>query len=86
MSTAAIDRELAYLQERAEAPRRPNLGCSNIAHDRLGFCGDCTFRDARINGLRLEAACWQLLALRDAATAPDAPGPYPSSAFPSDGA
>jgi hypothetical protein len=68
-SESAIDRELAYLLERAGAPRAMQLGCSRVAHSTLGYCGYCVpaRRDGGLNGLALEVEHWRLLALREAA-------------------
>lgn len=67
MSTEAIQRELAYLRERAGAPRPLQLGCSTVSHDRLGYCGGCVpaRRDNGPNGVRLEVMGWRLLALAE---------------------
>lgn len=53
------DREWAYVQERAGAPRDARLGCSTVSHDRLGFCAFCT-----PDGADLEVNAWRLLALK----------------------
>lgn len=60
------EREWAYVQERAGAPRGARLGCSTISHVRLGFCSFCvrTLRDGGPNGVDLELGGWRLLALR----------------------
>ena len=67
MSLEAIDRELAWIKERAATPRVMKLGCSTIAHKRLEFCASCVpaLRDGGPNGDRLELIGWQLLALRE---------------------
>jgi hypothetical protein len=60
------DREWAYVQKRASAPRETQLGCSTVSHDRLGFCTACVpaLRDGGPNGDDLEIAAWRLLALQ----------------------
>jgi hypothetical protein len=77
------DREWAYVQERANAPRTPMLGCSTISHDRLGFCAACVraLRDGGPNGADLEIAAWRLRALEPATTM-IAPARTPSSEAP----
>jgi hypothetical protein len=64
---AAAQRELDWLKERAGAPRRMNLGCSRVAHDRLTYCAACVpaRRDGGLNGARLELEGWRLLAIID---------------------
>jgi hypothetical protein len=61
----AIDRELAWVQEQALAPRPLRLGCTTVSHNRLGFCAACVPRD-NPHDLDLELLGWRLLALRDA--------------------
>lgn len=65
VKTTGWDREWAYVQERAKAPRPPSLGCSTVSHERLGFCRGCVraLRDGGPNGSDLEVAGWRLLAL-----------------------
>lgn len=60
----AIDRELGWLRERAAGPRPPMLGCSRVAHDRLGYCAACV-PPPRDDGPHIELNGWRLLALRD---------------------
>lgn len=55
----AAQRELQDVQQQVGAPLEPRLGCSRIAHDRLGFCTDC----ASVPTPRVENIGWQLLAL-----------------------
>lgn len=60
------DREWAYIQKNAGAPREPRLGCSIVSHKRLTFCAFCvrTPRDGGPSGVDLEVNAWRLLALR----------------------
>lgn len=63
------EREWAYVQKRANAPRAAALGCSTVSHDRLGFCRGCVraLRDGGPNGADLEITGRRLLALREEA-------------------
>lgn len=69
---SAIDRELEMLRQLAVAPRPPLLGCSRIAHERLGYCAGCSSA-LHPTPAALELNGWRLLALRDAAATPSAP-------------
>jgi hypothetical protein len=62
-----VQREQQWLRQLVGAPRETLLGCSVVAHDRLGFCATCvrrTLRDTHLDGDRAELLAWQLLALR----------------------
>lgn len=63
-SSSCWEREWAFVQERAKAPRPPSLGCSTVSHDRLGFCVGCVEGNGTPSGWALEANGWRLLALR----------------------
>lgn len=65
-SQTAVQREQEWLRQRVGAPKEPRLGCSLVAHDRLGFCAVCApcLRDGGPNGDRAELLGWQMLALR----------------------
>lgn len=60
------EREWGYVQEQANAPRTPTLGCSTVSHDRLGFCAFCVpvSRDSVLAGVDLELGAWRLLAMK----------------------
>lgn len=64
--TTAVQREQEWLRDLVGAPRLPLLGCSIVAHDRLGFCATCVrpLLDGWPDGDRAELLGWQLLALR----------------------
>lgn len=59
-------REWAAVQELAQAPQEPRLGCSTVSHEHLGFCAFCTLwgKLNAPNGTDLELAAWRLLALK----------------------
>lgn len=61
-----IQREQQWLREEVGAPKEPRLGCSLVAHDRLGFCAACVPRRVMDEGsaARAELLGWQMLALR----------------------
>jgi hypothetical protein len=52
--------------------RRPvRLGCSTIAHDRLGFCAVCVrLTEGRDTGVGAELNGWRLLAMAEAEERP----------------
>jgi hypothetical protein len=61
-----VQREQQWLRERVGAPKEPRLGCSLVAHDRIGFCSACVPREVGDDAARARAENlgWQMLALR----------------------
>lgn len=74
------EREWAYVQDRAGAPREVRLGCSTISHKRLGFCALCVpaRRDNGPNGTDLELGAWRLLALEPPTASAGSVAPEPT--------
>lgn len=60
----AAVRELAMLTRWAGGPRPIRPGCTNVSHDRFGFCSACVpTTPAGLTGQTLEVNAWRLRAL-----------------------
>lgn len=70
------EREWAYVQERAGAPREVQLGCSTVSHKRLGFCWGCVPGE---DGPVYEVMAWRLLALEPPTASAATPSPEPDT-------